>query len=338
METFSRKKTSSFKIIAVLLLIASLSLGAYISTSKEVKVTIDFSSTKLTTYAGTVGELLKEQNIILEKDGYISLPVDTELKDGMSIEVRSPRNYTLTIGEEKTEIKSVYVKTSDILKDIEFKLGEKDYTYPSLDSNVRHNGEIKIIKVKESIEEIEEAIPFKEQTKDSNKIDKGSSKVVQEGKEGLQKSKVKKVYENGELVSEEVLSKEILKEPVHKITHNGTRVKPTVKTAEGTIDVKKTITMNATAYDDSPQSQGKWVGTTAIGVKPRVGIVAVDPRVIPLGTKLYVESLDGSEDYGYCLAGDTGGAIKGNRIDLFFNTRSEVRSFGRQQVKVHILN
>lgn len=338
MDTFSKKKTSNFKVIAVLLLIASLSLGAFISTSKDVKITIDFNTKEVSTYANTVGDLLRQEDITVDKDGYINLPKDTELKDGMTIEIKTPRDYTLDVAGEKTEIKSVYIKTSDILKDIEFKLGEKDYTYPSLDSNVRHNGEIKVIKVKETIDEVEEPIPFEEQTQDSNKLDKGTSKVVQEGKDGLQKSKIKKVYENGELVSEEVLSTEVINKPVHKVTHNGTRVKPTVKTSKGTINVKKTITMNASAYDDSPQSQGKWVGTTAIGVKPRVGIVAVDPRVIPLGTKLYVESLDGTSDYGYCLAGDTGGAIKGNKIDLFFNTRSEVRNFGRRQVKVHILN
>ena len=338
METFSTKRTSSFKIIAVLLLVASLSLGAYINTSKEVKITIDFKTKSVQTYAKTVEELLKEQNITLEKDGYINLPKDTKLEDDMKIEIRTPRTYILKVGNERTEIKSTFTKTGDILKDIEFKLGEKDYTYPKLDSRVRYGSEIEVFKVKEEIEEIEESIPFESLLKDTDKLDKGDRKVVQEGQEGLKKIKVKKVYENGKLVKEKILEESILKEPINKITHNGTRKKPVLQTSRGKVNVSKTITMNATAYDDSPQSQGKWVGTTAIGVKPRVGIVAVDPRVIPLGTKLYIESLDGSKDYGYCIAGDTGGAIKGNRVDLFFNTRGEVRNFGRRTVKVHILN
>ena len=69
--------------------------------------------------------------------------------------------------------------------------------------------------------------------------------------------------------------------------------------------------MEATAYTDDVESQGKWVGQTASGMKPQVGVVAVDPKVIPLGTKLYVEG------YGEAIAGDTGGAIKGMRIDVF---------------------
>ena len=88
----------------------------------------------------------------------------------------------------------------------------------------------------------------------------------------------------------------------------------------------------ATAYDDSPESQGKWVGQTATGRKPQVGVIAVDPKVIPLGTELFVEG------YGKCVAGDTGGAIKGRRLDLFFNTKSEVYNWGRKKVKVYKLS
>ncbi len=338
METFSNKKPQSFKLIAVLLIIASLSLGAYISTSKEIKLTVDFNTTNITTYANTVEQVLYQENITLDKDAYISPSLDTELKPGMKIEIKSPRDYKLIADGKEIEIKSVHTNTKEILEDIDFVLGEKDYTFPSLESNVRLHGDIKVIRVKELIEDREDIIPFKEETSDSDQVDKGTTKVVQEGVNGVKKSKVKKVYENDELVVEQVLSSEVIKEPVTKITHNGTRVKPTLNTGSGNVEIKKTITMNASAYDNSPQSQGKWVGKTATGIKPRVGVVAVDPRVIPLGSKLYIESLDGSKDYGHAVAGDTGGAIKGNRIDLFFNTRGEVMNFGRRQVKVHILN
>lgn len=70
---------------------------------------------------------------------------------------------------------------------------------------------------------------------------------------------------------------------------------------------------------------------TAIGKRARRGIVAVDPRVIPLGTKLYIPG------YGYGVAADTGGAIKGNRIDLCFDTREEAINWGRRRVVVYII-
>lgn len=87
-------------------------------------------------------------------------------------------------------------------------------------------------------------------------------------------------------------------------------------------------TFEATAYTDDVQSQGKWVGQTASGMKPQVGVIAVDPKVIPLGTKLYVEG------YGNAIAGDTGGVIKGKRLDLFMNTNEECYAWGRKKVKV----
>lgn len=93
----------------------------------------------------------------------------------------------------------------------------------------------------------------------------------------------------------------------------------------------KIFEMEATAYTDDKQSQGKWVGQTATGVKPQIGVVAVDPKIIPLGTRLYVEG------YGQAIAGDTGGAIKGNRIDVFLPNRGDCMRFGRQKVKVRVV-
>lgn len=91
-----------------------------------------------------------------------------------------------------------------------------------------------------------------------------------------------------------------------------------------------TYTMEATAYDDSPEQNGPYGPYTASGTKLRPGVVAVDPSVIPLGTRLYIEG------YGYAIAEDTGGAIKGMKIDLFMDTAS-ANNFGRKNVVVHVL-
>lgn len=92
------------------------------------------------------------------------------------------------------------------------------------------------------------------------------------------------------------------------------------------------MNMEATAYDPGPISCGPNAnGYTATGMKAGYGVVAVDPRVIPLGTKVYVEG------YGYAIAADIGGAIKGNRIDLCYNTYQEAIRFGRRMVRVYLL-
>lgn len=115
----------------------------------------------------------------------------------------------------------------------------------------------------------------------------------------------------------------------------------TIQTSRnGNLAYSKVLTLNATAYDASTCGKSPshpLYGITATGAKATYGIVAVDPKVIPLGTRLYIETTDGSFIYGTAVAADTGGAIKGNRIDLCFNSRKEARNFGRRQVKVYIL-
>ena len=104
----------------------------------------------------------------------------------------------------------------------------------------------------------------------------------------------------------------------------------TITTTTSNQSYLKTLTMNATAYCEtgSKTATGVWPTRDSNGVST----VAVDPNVIPLGTKLYIEG------YGYAIAADTGGAIKGNKIDLYMNSNSECINFGRQNVTVHIVS
>ena len=105
------------------------------------------------------------------------------------------------------------------------------------------------------------------------------------------------------------------------------------------LSTARVITCEATAYTAAADECWPYAdGYTATGVKCEVGVVAVDPRVIPLKSKLYIEAADGSFVYGYCTAEDTGGAIKGNKVDLAMNTKSDCFRFGRRQVKVYILS
>ena len=91
------------------------------------------------------------------------------------------------------------------------------------------------------------------------------------------------------------------------------------------------IDMTATAYGPGPLDNGKWGDLTYMGGKVRKGVAAVDPTVIPMGTRLWIEG------YGEAIAEDQGSAIKGNRIDLAFNNRSEALDYGIQPVKVYVL-
>ncbi len=108
----------------------------------------------------------------------------------------------------------------------------------------------------------------------------------------------------------------------------------TVTTVSGEVlTVSKVLSCEATAY-----TCVGYTGTTATGTTARVGAIAVDPRVIPLGSRLYIVTNDGAYIYGYCTAEDTGGAIKGNIVDLYFNTWDECIQFGRRACTVYVLS
>lgn len=340
MEKSHTNKAKALKVITILAISATLSLGAYMLSAKDVVLTIDGKDEEVKTYSNTIEELLEERKILIDKYTYINLPLDTKLEDNMNIIIETSKPYTISMGEIKNEIVSIYTTVGDILKDQKIELDEDDYTYPDIDEEVAPGGEIAIFKVEKVLEEVEEIIPFQSLAKKTDELDIGQERVAQEGENGLKKITISKKYENGKLIGEEVVDEIVVKESVPKIVEKGTR---SVRTSSrGSFRYKKVLTMTATAYDLSYESTGKkpgdkWYGITASGTKARPGVVAVDPDVIPLGTKLYVESLDGTPDYGFCVAEDTGGAIKGNKIDLFFSTAEEVAKFGRRKVKVYIL-
>jgi 3D (Asp-Asp-Asp) domain-containing protein len=166
------------------------------------------------------------------------------------------------------------------------------------------------------------------------------SEVIQDGCSGIKKSVYSMIYEDGKLISRS-LEDEFLKEPKDKIIEMGTKER-IVATSRGGFRFTNQLEMVATAYDLSYESTGKYpgdpyYGITASGTKAQPGTVAVDPSVIPLGTKLYIASTDGSPDYGFATALDTGGAIKGNRIDLFMENGKDALNFGIRHVKVYVL-
>ena len=120
------------------------------------------------------------------------------------------------------------------------------------------------------------------------------------------------------------------------LTDDGIADKDTLMTLERASNIEfnpsrssRSLTMNASAYSAYDDGNGHY---TSGGNLVRKGLVAVDPTVIPMGTRLFIPG------YGHAIADDVGGAIKGNRIDMAFGSHSEAMDFGRQQVTVYILD
>lgn len=350
MDNSMTKKAQKFRTLLVLAVITILFLGLIFVRGNEVILNVDGTEIAIVSYANTVEELVEEEDIIKE-NAYIDIDLDTKIERGLEIEVRNPKLYTIDVNGALTEITSVHRSVRKILEDAGVEIGRDDYTKPGLNEEVPLRTKIEYFHV-EIVEDVkEDAIPFEEEQKENANLEKGKIRNVQEGKEGLKRTEIERKFVNGSLVESTILNEEVVTEPVAHIDEIGTKVpQPVVATTRTTqqaqpsrANSRSVITMNASAYDLSFESTGKrpgdrGYGITASGTQVRPGVVSVDPRVIPLGTKLYIESLDGTADYGHAVAEDTGGAIKGNKIDLFFSSRSAALNFGRRNVKVHILN
>lgn len=173
----------------------------------------------------------------------------------------------------------------------------------------------------------------------------GETVTVREGVNGEKIVTYNVKYENGVEVSREATETIVVKEPVIKVVEYGAE-NPVTVTFDSSADYVDTSTLNysyyidceATAYDLSPEENGGYGGQSATGVPLDKGVIAVDPRVIPLGSRVYIEAIDGSWSYGYAVAADTGGAIKGKRVDLCYRTQYECIQFGRRACRVYILN
>lgn len=237
----------------------------------------------------------------------------------------------------KTSCKTV----KELLSDLKIKVDNDDIVIPDLDTELKSEGKISIIKVDVKVIEKEVEAPFKTIKKKNKELTHKQSKILIQGVNGKNKIKCKEYYAGDKLIKEEVIHVETIVKPIDQVFEEGT--KDVFTNDRGDFTARKAIKMVATAYEAGPRSTGKrpgdkGYGITASGARAKRGTVAVDPRVIPLGTKLYIKSLTpGVPDYGFAIAQDTGGAIKGNKIDLFMDTVWECLQFGRRPVMVYIL-
>lgn len=204
----------------------------------------------------------------------------------------------------------------DVLNEIGFKVGKYDIVEPGLDEKVNDETDIRIQRVTKEKEQVEEVTSFKTVKEDYAELDRGTSEVAQPGKKGKDLVTYLVTYTSGKETAREEIDRETIKKPVDEIVHVGIR-----EHINGFAYTRKE-TFQATAYTGG--------GHTATGTRARVGEIAVDPRVIPLGTTVYVEG------FGPLRAEDTGGAIKGHIIDIYMSSNSACRRWGRRNVTVYL--
>lgn len=316
-------------ILIVLALVSVLTMGFSTALGNDVELNINGKTKTVFTYEKTVGDFLKKEGIVLKNKDLVSPSIDEEINKDMKITISSPKSYHIKDGNKTIIAEANGYTVADVLENLNIKLNKLDRVSLPLDEIAKEGMEIKIDRV--VVENIENKIeiPFETESRENKDMFEGDKNVITKGEVGQKTESLKNTYVNGVLETTEVLKSEITKDPVKEVVEVGTKKAAAAPNGK---NAKRVIVMQATAYDPSAGSK------TAMGTRARVGAVAVDPRVIPLGSKLYIESMDGFASYGYATAEDTGGAIKGNRIDLFYNSNAEANRFGRRNVKVYVLD
>ncbi|MDN5332386.1 MAG: hypothetical protein PWP45_1611 [Tepidanaerobacteraceae bacterium] len=299
----------------------TLALWGYYSREKNVTIEDAGRKIEVKTHKSTVEELLKEKNISVSENDVVIPDVSSKLTDGCVIRIRRAFDVTITADGKEFAIKTQPDTVENILKKAGVELKEKDRVEPSKTTYIEKPVDIKVVRVEEKVIEELRKIPYKTVTRIDYDLPIGQTRLVQKGEDGQEKVVTKIRLEDGKVV-EKSTEKVAVKSAVPEIVVKG----GLMVASRGSVEFAytKKMRMLATAYTHTGSR-------TATGTMPRVGVVAVDPNVIPLGTNLYVEG------YGFARAEDTGSAIKGNRIDIFVETEALARRFGRRWVDVYIL-
>lgn len=317
-EEPSYKKYISLGAIAAAFVILAAVMFIYNNlVPREVTAAINGEKFEFESKARTVEGFLEENDIEFSEGDYVSHPLTAYISDGMDIKIDHATDFKITADGETRKYRTLANTVSEALKDNNIKVGKNDIVEPGMDELLTKNMEVVIKRVKIREETREEEIAFKTVTKDDSSLDEGTSKVVTEGVDGKAKVKYKVTYVDGVESSRSEISREILTEAVDKVVANGTRI-----SFDGQSYSRKLV-VKAYAYHTGG-------GRTAMGTPARVGEIAVDPGVIPLGSEVYIEGV------GARRAEDTGGNIQGNTIDIYMESTAACISWGVRYVTIYI--
>ena len=323
-------------LIGVIMMSIILSV-TLVNMRKTITMKIDGKEETFVTYKRTVKDVLNTQGVVVNPKDKVQPALNSNVSEGDTISIKRAVSVEVIVGDKKIEIETAEDTIEDMLevekeelKDqgIEYDAGVDEVT-PALDFKIEENLQVNLVNVEVKSELAKEAIDFDVIVEEDSSLESGLEETRQEGAAGGKEVVYEVVYKNGVEFSKSVKSSKVVAEPVNKIVAQGTR--RVFASRDGQLlDYKSVLYCESTAYSGG--------GVTATGTVPvrdpnGISTIAVDPRVIPLGSLVYVEG------YGKAVAADTGGAIKGNIIDVYVNSEQEAyNSWGRKyNVPVYIL-
>lgn len=297
---------------------------------KRVEVLADGRVIPVETSARRVGEALAAAGVRLSARDLVVPGPQSPLEPGMRVRVYRSVPLSITADGITRELSSAGPTVADVLREAGVAVGPDDEVLPGPDAGLEPGMSIRVVRITYGEETAREEIPPRVERRDDDRLPLGLSRVLQRGRPGVQQVTYRVKYADGREVAREPVGYQVLRHPVTEVVAVGRA--SSISRGGQVIRFRRAIEVTATAYYPGPESCGpNATGYAYTGVKAGKGIVAVDPRVIPLGTRLYVDG------YGYGLAADIGGAIKGNKIDLCYDTLAEARKWGKRKVVVYIL-
>lgn len=267
----------------------------------------------------------------------VSAGTDTSFVSGGKV-------YVETMGKKVPVMISNTDDVESVLEKMEINLGELDEVTPALTTRLS-DGDTISIKRREYVTAVEKGeIEYETVYYYSSETTPGKETVVVEGEDGQGERVFKRLLEDGKVVEETLIDENLTKKPVTKEISIGFRTKPTSgldfdwefdENGEP-VDPKNVLrSQKATAYSAREGAR------TASGRPAQVGNVAVNPSVIPYGSKLFIQASDGHGKYiyGYAVAADTGSALNSGQcsVDLFFDSNAECYKFGVGTVDIFVL-
>lgn len=288
----------------------------------------------LLTTARTVGGALQEAGIQLYAADFIDPPADTPLIPEMTVTYRPSQELTVATGQGTVTIRSSAGTVGAALAGAGIPLIGLDTSQPAESDALPRNGQVRVVRVNETVELVQKPIPFETETIPSPDVELGQEEIAQPGQEGLAIARTRIRYEDGQEVSRVTEDETVVRPPVTRIVNTGTDIVMKTETIGGeTIEYWLAYQMYATIYSPCNSGTGGCSSSTASGLRAGRGVVAMDRSMYNYlqGARVYIPG------YGYAVVGDIGGGYlieeslgisRYRWIDLGFNDNNVVDMSG----------
>jgi 3D (Asp-Asp-Asp) domain-containing protein/uncharacterized protein YabE (DUF348 family) len=305
--------------------------------AKHITFVHDGLTDTIETGAATAADLLAERNLARSPDDALSVDPASPIVDGETVVYRAAVLVTITIDGQSRILRTPAANVSSLLSEQGVAFDRHDQVSPAPSSALANGTAVTVQHVDSWTETVRKPVAAKVVKRWAFSLPPGTTEVLDAGKPGIAETAyaVTRTPDRRTLHRTALVSR-VLRAPRARIVAEGIGEYAALsQLAEhgitGTLKLAgAALSMVATAYT-AACGGCSGTGITASGRLAGHGVVAVDPRVIPLGTRMYIPG------YGHAVAGDTGGAIRGNRIDLGFNSNRAAYQFGRRAITVYLI-